>query len=100
MEVQSQCTYILEFCFYYKYCPRATVFHIYHFNSHIKLYPLVDYILFDHSSIIGHLVNSQFFWALNILLHMTFFFFTILFLGQVPRSGITRSKYINIFYGS
>lgn len=83
--------------FYCKYFLCATVFHIYHFNGCIKLHPSVDYILLHYSPIIGHLGHSQVFCALNILMHMDFFLFVILFLGKVPRSGIARSKNMNFF---
>ena len=95
----NQCTYILKFLkkfFYCKYSPCVTVFHI-HFNDDIKFHPSVDHILFDYSPIIGHLGNSQFFCALNVLMHIGFSFFVILFLGQVPRGGITRSKSMSGF---
>lgn len=87
---------ILKKNFYCKYSPCVTVFHI-HFNDDIKFHPSVDHILFDYSPIIGHLGNSQFFCALNVLMHIGFSFFVILFLGQVPRGGITRSKSMSGF---
>lgn len=81
---------------YCKYFPCITVFHI-HLNDDIKFHPSVGHILFDYSPIIGHLGNSQFFCALNVLIHIAFSFFVILFLGQVPRGGITGSKSMSGF---
>lgn len=81
---------------YCKYFPCITVFHI-HLNDDIKFHPSVGHILFDYSPIIGHLGNSQFFCALNVLIHIAFSFFVILFLGQVPRGGITRLKSMSGF---
>lgn len=63
----------------------------------IKLHLSVDYTLLDYFPVIGHLGDSQFFCVLNILMHTACFFFVILFLGQVPRSGTARSKNMNVF---